>query len=128
MIVTGKQFLVEKPDAWLGGDDWYLTSYQWDEESSISLSPPDGSGNTIWPVVDLNSIYLTDGATINKNYYRQLIVMEDGGTLNIPEQIEIGFQFAVISYTAPITLSTGKVDKTTETIQPNVITVVSKVI
>jgi hypothetical protein len=92
------------------------------------LSPPDGSGNTIWPVVDLNSIYLTDGATINTNYYRQLIVMKDGGTLNIPEQIEIGFQFAVISYTAPITLATGKVDKTTETIQPNVITVVSKVI
>ncbi len=121
-------FVAAYPDAWLGGDDWYLTSYVWDDTTTTPINPPAGSSQQ-WPVTStLSEVYLTSGATINENHYRKLIIMEDGGTLNMPEEMGIGFQCAVLCYTNPVTLSSGKVDKTNETIPVNMLTVVSKVI
>ena len=121
-------FQEQYPEKWIGGDDWYLQEYEWDKDGAISVDPPGGPGNKAWPIVDLAEVMLTDGDSINENHYRQLVVMEDGGILNIPEEIDRGFQFALVCYNSPVTLVTGKVDHTTSTVPTNTIAIVSKVI
>ncbi len=121
-------FQEQYPEKWVGGDDWFLTSYEWDDDGALDVNPPGGSGNKAWPIVDLAEVLLKDGDSINENHYRQLVVMEDGGVLNIPEEIDIGFQFALVCYNYPVTLVTGKVDNTDSTVPTHTLAIVSKVI
>jgi hypothetical protein len=116
------------PDKWLGGDDWYLTSYVWDDSTTVNLNPPAGASPKNWPLTNISEVYLTSGATLNENHYRKLIIMEDGGTLFMPETMDIGFQVAILCYNNPVVLDSGRVDVTNETIPVNNLTVVSKVI
>ena len=122
------QFSIEKPGSWVGGNDWYLESYRWDDGTTTMVSRPSPPPATKWPLTNLDKVDAVSGDTVNTSMYRSLIIMPDGGTLNVPETIDKGFQFAVLSYNSPITLNTGRVDATTTTIPVNTITVISKVI
>ncbi len=126
--ICTEDFTDTYPDKWMGGDDWYLTSYVWDDSTTVNLDPPAGDSPKNWPLTNISEVYLTSGATLNENHYRKLIIMEEGGTLHMPETMDVGFQVAVLCYNNPVVLDSGKVDITNETIPVNNLTVVSKVI